>query len=317
MGSEGVWGLSQRLPRPAPFSYPPDFCSHHRPSPSDEDAVMTRRSDPRTARRPAPAHELPAFAPVPRQYARHDGWTPQRQTAFIEALADTGSVEAACKAVNMSQSGAYHLRRQPGAEGFRDAWNAALDFGVLKIEDVAMERALNGVAEDVYWRGEAVGTRRRYNDRLLMFILRNRAPERFSQGQRISGMGGLNAVGQMEVERLKKHWREEWEREQTNVSPAELRASIDRKIEALRQRHAKDAAAMWAKLSDETRAAWEHFVALRERDLDALAADEAERALVAKRITDWPDPVPPGLRKPPEPEPPKTVWRLKDEGFEP
>ncbi|HEX2763027.1 MAG TPA: hypothetical protein VHM92_04155 [Allosphingosinicella sp.] len=30
-----------------------------------------------------------AFTPVPRRY-RHDGWTPERQVAFIEALADTG-----------------------------------------------------------------------------------------------------------------------------------------------------------------------------------------------------------------------------------
>lgn len=33
--------------------------------------------------------DLPDFAPVPRKY-RHDGWTPERQKAFIEALADTG-----------------------------------------------------------------------------------------------------------------------------------------------------------------------------------------------------------------------------------
>lgn len=87
---------------------------------------MTRRKDPRTARLPIPAGELPPFTPVPRRCERHDGWTPERQIAFIEALADTGSVEAACKAVDMSTVGAYHLRRQPGAETFRKAWEAAL-----------------------------------------------------------------------------------------------------------------------------------------------------------------------------------------------
>ncbi|HSJ79425.1 MAG TPA: hypothetical protein VK913_11885, partial [Erythrobacter sp.] len=223
---------------------------------------MTRRSDPRTTRLPAPARgQLPAFTPVPRRCARHDGWTPERQTAFIEALADTGSVEAACKAVNMSQAGAYQLRRQPGAESFAAAWHAALDCGVQRVEDVVMDRALNGVEEPLYSYGKLIGTRRRYNDRLLMFILRNRAPERFSEGKRTSGMGGLNAVGQMEVDRLKKQWRKEWEAEQAKVTPAAVRASIDRKIEAIRQRHTRDAAAMWAKLSPETRAAWEQFTA--------------------------------------------------------
>ena len=155
---------------------------------------MTRRSDPRTTRLPVPVGELPAFTPVPRQSARHDGWTPQRQIAFIEALADTGSVAAACKAVDMSQRGAYHLRRQPGAEDFRAAWNKALDLGVQRIEDVAMDRALNGVEEPLYSYGALIGTRTRYNDRLLMFMLRNRAPHRFADG------GGAVAAAQIAAE---------------------------------------------------------------------------------------------------------------------
>ena len=56
---------------------------------------------------------LPAFAPVPRKCARHDGWTPARQRAFIEALADTGSVSRAAAQVNMSTEGAYYLRASP------------------------------------------------------------------------------------------------------------------------------------------------------------------------------------------------------------
>ncbi|MFN3988942.1 MAG: hypothetical protein ACK4IS_01650 [Erythrobacter sp.] len=222
---------------------------------------MTRRKDPRAARLPVPAGELPAFTPVPRQCARHDGWTPQRQAAFIEALADTGSVDAACKAVNMSTVGAYQLRRQPGAASFRAAWEAALQLGVQRIEDVVMDRALNGVEEPLYSYGKLVGTRRRYNDRLLMFILRNRAPERFADG----APRGLNAVGKMEAERCKKQWRSQWEAERRNISPAEVRASIDRKVEAIRLRREAERAALWAQLSEETRAAWERFAELRAR----------------------------------------------------
>lgn len=109
---------------------------------------MTRKKDPRTARLPVPAGELPPFTPVPRQYVRHDGWTPERQIAFIEALADTGSVEAACKAVDMSQAGAYNLRRQPGAESFRKAWQAALGLDVALVEDVVMETARTTVSRN-------------------------------------------------------------------------------------------------------------------------------------------------------------------------
>lgn len=168
---------------------------------------MTRRKDPRSARSPVPAGELPAFTPVPRLSERHDGWTPARQIAFIEALSDTGSVASACKAVDMSTVGAYQLRRREGAEEFRAAWNAALDCGVRRCEDVAMERALNGVEEPVFSTTEQIGTRTRYNDRLLMFILRNRLPDRFAEGR----ARRLNAIDAMEVERLKKQWLTEWE----------------------------------------------------------------------------------------------------------
>ena len=112
---------------------------------------MTRKADNREQRLPVPAGELPDFVPVPREYNRHDGWTEDRQRRFIAALADTGSVHAACKAVNMSQAGAYYLRRQRGAESFRAAWRAAIDLGVQRIEDVAMDRALNGVDVPVYY----------------------------------------------------------------------------------------------------------------------------------------------------------------------
>jgi hypothetical protein len=63
---------------------------------------------------------IPAFAPVPRKY-RHDGWTPERQRAFIEALADCGSVTRAAAMVNMAQANCYTLRRAPGAEAVRRA----------------------------------------------------------------------------------------------------------------------------------------------------------------------------------------------------
>ncbi len=194
---------------------------------------MTRKKDPRSARLPVPAGELPAFTPVPRKCTRHDGWTPERQRAFIEALADTGSVEAACKAVNMSTVGAYYLRRQPGADEFRAAWETALQLGVQRIEDVVMDRALNGTEEPVYSYGKLVGTRIKHNDSLLMFILRNRAPERFAAG---GAPKGLNAVSKAQLDRLKKQWRKEWEAEQGNVSAQEVYESINRKIEDIRRR---------------------------------------------------------------------------------
>jgi hypothetical protein len=116
---------------------------------------------------------LPSFDPVPRKKQRHDGWTPARQKAFIEALADTGSVSRAAAMVNMTARCAYYLRRQPGAEGFRKAWEAALDFGVARMKDIAFERAISGYLVPMFVGGKLIGWRRKYNDRLLMFCLRH------------------------------------------------------------------------------------------------------------------------------------------------
>ena len=74
---------------------------------------MTRRKDPAATRTPvsemeAAGHALPQFEPVPRKY-RHDGWTPERQKAFIAALAESGNVTAACEHVGMTTEGAYYL----------------------------------------------------------------------------------------------------------------------------------------------------------------------------------------------------------------
>jgi hypothetical protein len=118
------------------------------------------------------------FEPIPRK-ARYDGWTPERQRAFIDALAELGSVKAAAKRINMSAEGAYYLRRQPGAESFRAAWTAALDHGVQRLADIAIDRATEGVADPVFWRGEIVREKRKYNDRLLMFILRHHLADRY------------------------------------------------------------------------------------------------------------------------------------------
>jgi hypothetical protein len=144
---------------------------------------MTRRKDPSETRIPVAAEDLPAFDSVPVKY-RHDGWTPARQKAFIGALADTGSVSRAARYVNMSPEGAYYLRRRPGSESFRRAWEAALDLGVQRLKDIAYERAIDGQLSPVFVAGKLKGFRRIRNDRLLMFCLRMNA--RDERGKRLA-----------------------------------------------------------------------------------------------------------------------------------
>ena len=193
---------------------------------------------------------LTDFAAVPRHYNRHDGWTEERQRGFIAALADTGSVKSAAHAVNMTPEGAYQLRRHPAAQQFRKAWEAALALGVQRLEDVAMERALHGIEVPVYHFGEIIGTRRVHNDRLLMFLLRNRAPKRFAA----DSWQKTGAATRGQLDRLRKKWREEWEAERNDpVEIEKIRAGIARKFEKKREEVLDRRARELAEASDRTR----------------------------------------------------------------
>jgi len=129
----------------------------------------------------AHGHDPAAYDWVPvLKKRRKDGWSPDKQRAFIEALADSGSVATAARYVGMSESSAYRLRRAPGAEAFDRAWGAAIDAAAKKLLDAAFERALVGTDEPVFDRdGNRVGRRLRQSDRLLMFLLRAYGPDRF------------------------------------------------------------------------------------------------------------------------------------------
>jgi hypothetical protein len=133
----------------------------------------------------APEVNVPAFEPVPRKFKRHDGWTPERQVAFIAALARGGTVRGAAAAVGMAPEGAYMLRRTVGGESFAFAWDVAQEAAAGVLADIAWERAVEGVPYGIYRLGQKVGEERRYNDRLLMFILRHLLPQRFGTPTRL------------------------------------------------------------------------------------------------------------------------------------
>jgi hypothetical protein len=120
---------------------------------------------------------------VPRRY-RHDGWTPERQIAFIHALADTGCVDRAARMVNMAQTNCYALKRAPGAEAFRRAWEAALDYGLARLKDIAFERAIEGELIPVFSQGKLMGYRRKRSDALLIFCLRHYGED--ASGKRVT-----------------------------------------------------------------------------------------------------------------------------------
>src|SRR5688500_17439588 len=102
---------------------------------------------------------------------RSDGWTPEKQRGFIEALADCGIVREAAARVGMTERSANYLRRRDGAASFARAWDAAIRFGASRIGSVAYERAVLGTVKPYFYRGRIVGEQRVYDNRLLLSLL--------------------------------------------------------------------------------------------------------------------------------------------------
>ena len=106
-----------------------------------------------------------AFDPVPCR--RRNGWTAEKQRAFIDVLSKIGLVSEAAKAAGMSRKSAYKLRERTGAESFAWAWDTALMMGQDKVRDLAIDRAINGYTVPYFYGGVQRGSYRRYDNRLL------------------------------------------------------------------------------------------------------------------------------------------------------
>ncbi|HEY6815897.1 MAG TPA: hypothetical protein VI168_10195 [Croceibacterium sp.] len=106
------------------------------------------------------------FSNTPAPTVRHDGWTPERRVQFLDRLAQDGNVLAACALVGLSREAAYQLRRREPL--FARAWAAALALGREASAQMLGTRAIEGIEEQIWHRGEVVGTRRRYDNRLLL-----------------------------------------------------------------------------------------------------------------------------------------------------
>lgn len=127
-----------------------------------------------------------------------DRWNKPKMAQFLRVLGAQQSVAAAARAVGMSRQSAYKLRNRLKGEPFDIAWEAAFQHGYDALHQAALERALHGVEVPVYSKGEQIGTRRHFDERLTTFLLSRR-----------------NAVGAQRLGRYgaaAEFWSERWER---------------------------------------------------------------------------------------------------------
>jgi len=166
---------------------------------------------------PDPDDPLLAFVPYLHKAPRGNSITPDRQRAFIAALAASGIVTQAARRIGASLEALYRLRHQPGAEGFARAWEQAIERGITRLEDCALELALRGEELPIVSAGKLLGTYRKLNFGHIRFILSQRRPARY-------GPEALRRPGR---------WDDE-----DSMSQQEVLDSIDAMIDQMREREA-------------------------------------------------------------------------------
>lgn len=170
---------------------------------------------------------------------RHDGWTAQRRTTFLAALRQSGCVRDACRVADISSTSAYRLRGQDA--GFAARWDTALANAKRGLIAVAHERAVVG-RETVIMRGGKEFERRiTPSDAMLALLIKHGvggAPGNEGAHGRIGGRTGARTADRV------ISW-EEWQdgiqfdtagKKYQAMPPSEVRASLDAKLAAMRER---------------------------------------------------------------------------------
>lgn len=107
----------------------------------------------------------------PRTWIRDDGWTVERQAAFLAAVAEGATVESACRHVGLSAASAYALRHRAAGASFALGWRAANLKARDKLADLLMSRVIDGNTDTVTAPDGKVVARHRHDNRLGLAML--------------------------------------------------------------------------------------------------------------------------------------------------
>lgn len=171
----------------APNLSPPQPPPSHPPEPPRSTTLACKRVTARQAtsavayrdEEPEADDPLLAFAPYIHTHPRGNSITPERQRKFVATLAATGIVTQAARSIGKSMEALYRLRHRPGAQGFRNAWDAALDRGLQRMEDCALDQAMRGVSTPIVSGGKILGYWNKPDGAMTRFMLQHRMPERY------------------------------------------------------------------------------------------------------------------------------------------
>lgn len=107
---------------------------------------------------------------------------------FLQELCKHANVSRACEVANIPRPTAYD--KQTRDPVFAKAWDVAYNRGYDALEEIAQERAFNGVLKPVFHRGREVGVVREFSDGLVQFLLRGNKSQKFKDRSEVTMRGG-------------------------------------------------------------------------------------------------------------------------------
>ena len=115
-------------------------------------------------------------------------WKPE----FIEVLRETGNVTLAAQHAGQSRNQVHDVRQR--SKRFAAQWDDALEEATDLLEAEARRRAFTGIDKPMFFKGEVVGSTKKYSDKLLMFLLEAHDPK-FRDGVKVEHPGATDVDG--------------------------------------------------------------------------------------------------------------------------
>lgn len=149
-----------------------------RPRPFDDDAPLDPfaaqagrdRADGERAEQAERAGTLATARPLTPS-RRHDGWTPDRQRAFLDHVAQGVTIGDAARLVGLSAASAYAFRTRAAGAAFAVGWQGALLLQRNRLVDDLTTRAFHGQTDIVTRDDGSRVQRHRHDNRLAMALL--------------------------------------------------------------------------------------------------------------------------------------------------
>lgn len=102
-----------------------------------------------------------------------------KKRAMLSAYSETGNVSRAAAIAELDRS--MHYTWVSKDSKYREAFEEAQGMAADALELEARRRAVDGVAEPVFYKGEKCGAVQKYSDTLLIFLMKGAMPDKYKE----------------------------------------------------------------------------------------------------------------------------------------